>query len=171
MNVTNVVHAPAGATSFPAVLIVHDAGELASRLQQALGRAGFHVTMEAPREGAARAGESDGFDVIIVKQARDAGGPGFGSGAGSRRQGLSSPRPSVTSSSRRRRSTADRPVPLSAWVSWSGSFAPRPRAGARWRWPLRFPDAAGLATRAIDESWLAELAGSDILFGERDYRI
>ena len=32
-----------------------------------------------------------------------------------------------------RRPTADRPVPLSAWVSWSGSFAPRPRADARWR--------------------------------------
>ena len=77
MNVTNVVHTPQGVTSFRAVLVVHDAGELASRLEQALGRAGFHVTMEAPLEGAARAGESDSFDVIIVKQARDAGGPGF----------------------------------------------------------------------------------------------
>ncbi len=77
MNVTSLVHAPAGATPLPAVLVVHDAGDLPSRLAQALGRAGFHVTMEAPREGTSRAGESDRFDVIIVKQARDAGGLGF----------------------------------------------------------------------------------------------
>jgi len=61
---------------FPAVLVVPDDGDLASRVAEALGRAGFHVTIEARGEGVAHPGGRGRPDAIIIRQAA-AAGPDF----------------------------------------------------------------------------------------------